>query len=140
MAGRTGSGFRFSGMKLLAATCGLAALITAAVNYPILRGFAASYAGIDSLSPLTRWLIWKNGALPLGLMVAGAAAAFTGIFRNDKAWMLAGGIASMALMLAAATIVPAALVLPLEKLIAPDTKPAKPEPVVPPLEHDSIRD
>lgn len=53
--------------------------------------------------------------------------------------MLAGGVASIVLMLGAATIVPAALMVPLERVLHDIAAAAKPAPATPPVERASSR-
>jgi len=105
-------------MKLFAAICATAALVTAAVSYRILSKFATSYSHHETELPaLTGALLWKGGLMPPALLLASAAVVFTGLVRKNNALMVTGGVSTILLMLGAATIVPTALMLPLEKAL-----------------------
>ena len=123
-------------MKLFASICGVASLMTAAVNFGILRKFGVVYAGADFELPLaTRCILWNGGLLPTALLVASAVAVLAGILRKNNRWMLVGGIAGILMLLGAATIVPAALLVPMGKMLTRGHPPA-----VPPAPGGSIRD
>ena len=129
------------GMKLVASICGVAALMTAAVNFRILRNFEAMYAQLETPLPaITRCLLWSKGALPTGLLAASAVVVLVGILRKSNRWMLAGGIASIVMMLGSATVVPFALMIPLSKLLTQDHPPAVPPVPVTERAGDSIAD
>jgi hypothetical protein len=114
-------------MKLFATICAVASLMTAAVNFGILRKFGAMYAGAETELPtVTRIVVWSGGALPTGLLVASALAVFAGLARQDKRLMVTGGIAGILMMLAAATVVPAALLIPMGKWLTEGHPPALP--------------
>jgi hypothetical protein len=129
-------------MKLFAAICGTAALVTAGVNHRILSVYHARYEELAiPQPPLTRAILWKVGLVPTSLMLASAILVFAGLFRKNNQVMLAGGIATIVLMLGAATLVPAALMLPLEKfLMDGGGGVTPPRPAATPAEKDSIRD
>ena len=106
-------------MKLFAVVCGIASLMTAAINHRILVRFDAMYANLaeEPLPAVTRALLWKGGALPTGLLLASSVIVLVGLLRKSNRWMLAGGIAALVFMLGAATIVPAALMTPVGRMI-----------------------
>jgi hypothetical protein len=128
-------------MKLYAAICGTAALVTAAVVYRILSGFAATYGSLETPLPaLTRALLWKGGTVPPALLLASAVVVFAGLARKNNRLMAIGGVSSILLMLGAATVVPTQLLLPLEKVWNQGGSGAvRPKPAPAPVEKDSIR-
>jgi hypothetical protein len=129
-------------MKLFAAICGTAALVTAALNHRILSRFDAMYGELGTPLPaLTRTLLWKGGIVSTGLLIISAIVVFAGLLRKNNRLIWAGGVSAIALMLGAATIVPAALMLPLEKVLHEgDTGVPRPQPAPTPAKDDSIRD
>ncbi|MCW1923624.1 hypothetical protein OKA05_13750 [Luteolibacter arcticus] len=128
-------------MKLFAAICGTAALVTAAYNHHILSRFAKMYGHLETPLPdLTRALLWKGGMGTTGLFLASAIVVFTGLLRKNNGLMVAGGVSVIVLMLGAATIVPTALIVPVEKVLHDgDTGVARPAPAPVPAKDDSIR-
>jgi hypothetical protein len=129
-------------MKLFAAICGTAGLVTAAVTYLILSKFAARYDHLETPLPaLTQVLLWQGGMMPPALLLASAIAVFTGLARKNNRLMVAGGVSTILLMLGAATVVPSALLLPLDNALhGGDSGVTRPKPAAPPVEKDSIRD
>jgi len=129
-------------MKLFAAICGTAALMTAALNHRILSRFDAIYGHLETPLPtLTRTLLWKGGIVSTGLLIVSAIVVLAGLLRKNNRVILAGGVAAIALMLGAATLVPAALMLPLEKALHEGgTGVTRPKPAPAPAKDDSIRD
>ena len=126
-------------MKLFAAICGTAALVTAGVSYYILSRFDAMYDHLETPLPaLTRALLWKSGTVPTALLLANAVIVFAGLQRKNNRLMVAGGVSTILLMLGAATVIPSALLLPLEKV--GDSHVTRPKPAPAPVEKDSIRD
>ena len=129
-------------MKFFAAICGTAALVTAFVNHRTLSVYHARYGELAiPLPTLTRAILWKVGLVPTSLLVASAIVVFAGLLRKNSKVMLAGGIATIVLMLGAATLVPIALMMPLEKiLLEGGGGGTRPKPAAAPAEKDSIRD
>ena len=136
-------------MKLFAPICGTAGLMTAAINHRILSLFNASYGELETPLPaLTRALLWNDGIVYTGLLLVSALVVFGGLWRKNRQVMLGGGIATLVLILGAATLVPAALMHPLEKLLleinggapAKSTTPPTATPTATPAKDDSIRD
>jgi len=129
-------------MKLFAAICGTAALMTSGVSYYILSRFGAYYANFEIPLPLlTQAILWKGGLVPPTLLLASAIVVFAGLVRKNNPLMIAGGVFTLLLMLGAATVVPAALMLPMEKR-AHEGEPGlmRPSRTSPPVEKHPIHD
>jgi hypothetical protein len=129
-------------MKLFAAICGTAALMTSGVSYYILSRFGSYYEKLGiPLPKLTEALLWNGGVVPPALLLASAIVVFAGLIRKNNPLMIGGGVSTLLLMLGAATVVPTALMLPMEErahegetgLMRPSRGPA-------PEEKDSIHD
>jgi len=129
-------------MKLFAAICGTAALMTSGVSYYILYRFGTYYEKMGiPLPELTEAILWKGGVVPPTLLFLCAVTVFTGLVRKNNPLIIGGGVSTLLLMLGAATLVPTALMLPMEErshegetgLMRPANDPFRDE-------KDSIRD
>lgn len=123
-------------MKLFAAMCGSAALMTAGVSYYILSRFDAYYQNFESPLPLlTQAVLWQGGVMTPSLLLLSAIVIFVGLALKNNPLTIAGGVLALLLMLGAATVVPAGLMLPMEKnahegepgLMRPGSAQASPE-------------
>jgi hypothetical protein len=122
-------------MKLFAAICGTTALVTAGGSFFILARFASYFDRIGMPLPtLTEVVLWKGGFIPPALLLASALVVFTGLALKDKSLMIAGSVCTLLMMLVAATVVPAALMLPMEKMAHEGEnglmRPSRPQPPV----------
>jgi len=129
-------------MKLFAAICGTTALVTAGGSFFILTRFA-SYFGRSGtpLPALTEVVLWKGGFVPPALLLGSALVAFTGLALKDKSLMIAGSVCTLLMMILSATVVPAALMLPMEKMAHEgDTGLMRPSRPQPPAEKHPIHD
>ncbi|MEK7950912.1 hypothetical protein [Luteolibacter soli] len=104
-------------MKLFSAICGTTALLTSGGSFYLLSRFAVYFGKVGIPLPmLTEAVLWKGGVVPPALLLGSAIIVFTGVALKDKSLMIAGSVCTLLLMLVAATVVPAALMLPMEKM------------------------